>query len=310
MKRWRLMLGCVAALGLAAPAVAQDDAWYAWSPKPDKLPSYGKNKPVVRLPAVLARHKGQARWSEQIIQTKRWDAKWIQAAPGDRMPTQYYGDDRAVWVVWGGQIRFIIQGQEPFIANKGYLVQVPFRTPFSMETVGDEPSLRFEVRHAGADPYYPVADGDTPPSLPGIAYEKASYGLQPDPYTEANRPYVDFFKDWRDNPANKGGTKPFVVDDHNWGNIIRGKGVPMPPESNRGHYHTNLSEFWFIPEGKVDFLLEGKPVLTAGEGDIVYAPAGRWHRASNTLGQMDTRIAMIARPKNMHNFGADAGASQ
>src|SRR3569623_3025548 len=88
MKRWRLMLGCVAVLGLAAPAVAQDDAWYAWSPKPDKLPSYGKNKPVVRLPAVLARHKGQPRWSEHAVLTKRWDANWIQAAPGDKPPTQ------------------------------------------------------------------------------------------------------------------------------------------------------------------------------------------------------------------------------
>ena len=81
--------GCGAAAGLAlAPALAED-AWYAWSPKPDKLVPYGKNKPVTRLSAVLAKHKGQKRWSEQVILTPRYDTKWIQAAPGDKTPDQY-----------------------------------------------------------------------------------------------------------------------------------------------------------------------------------------------------------------------------
>ena len=64
--------------------------------------------------------------------------------PGDKTPVQYYGDDRVFWVVWGGQIRFNIQGQQPFVATKGFLVQVPQRVRYSMETVGSEPSLRFE----------------------------------------------------------------------------------------------------------------------------------------------------------------------
>ena len=57
MAIWKMMLGCVA-LAMALPAAAQpaDDVWYAWSPKPDKLPAYGSNTPVTRLPAVLAKH--------------------------------------------------------------------------------------------------------------------------------------------------------------------------------------------------------------------------------------------------------------
>ena len=35
-----------------------------------------------------------------------------------------------------GQIRFHIQGQEPFVASKGWLVQVPYRNVYWMETVG------------------------------------------------------------------------------------------------------------------------------------------------------------------------------
>ena len=84
-----------------------------------------------------------------MIETERYSAKWIQMAPGEKTRTQFYGDDRTVWVVWGGKIRFTIKGQQPFIAEKGFLVQVPLRVPYSMETVGDEPSLRFEVTRGG-----------------------------------------------------------------------------------------------------------------------------------------------------------------
>ncbi len=161
-------------------------------------------------------------------------------------------------------------------------MQVPYRTAFSMETVGNEPSLRFEVRRAGAILYYPVAEGETPPTVNGITYDKVSYRLPPDPYTAVNVPYVDFLKDYVNNPANPRLVKPFVHDDFNWVNIISACWAPLRrPPTNRGHYHTNLSEFWFIPEGKVDFLIEGRKLFTAEAGDVVYAPPGRWHRASS-----------------------------
>ena len=81
-------------------------------------------------------------------------SRWRRAK---RPVPQFYGDDRTVWVVWGGKIRFTIKGQQPFVATKGFLVQVPLRVPYSMETVGDEPSLRFEVTRGGRIlPSYPV----------------------------------------------------------------------------------------------------------------------------------------------------------
>ena len=66
-------------------------------------------------------------------------------APGDKTKTQFYADDRVFWVVQSGQMKVTIEGQEPFVASKGFLVQVPHRNVYSMETVGDKPSLRFEV---------------------------------------------------------------------------------------------------------------------------------------------------------------------
>jgi mannose-6-phosphate isomerase-like protein (cupin superfamily) len=309
--RGKLALGCVLAAAMILPALAQQtgDVWYAWSPKPDKLPSYGKNRPVTRLPQVLAKHKGQARWSEQVLLTKRYDAKWIQAAPGDKSPTQYWGDDRVVWVVWGGQIRFTIQGQQPFVASKGFLVEVPQRTRYSMETIGSEPSLRFEVTHAGILPLY-AGDQAKPADPPGTHYMKISTPTQPEGYDEINRPFRDFLKE-----AAAAGNQAIkdhyvVADEANMVNIIRGQGVPTPPSSNRGHFHIGDDEFWFILEGKCDYLIEDVGLLTADAGDVVFAPPGRFHRASWANGQMDTRLAFNVSPNLFHNFGADAGGKQ
>ena len=140
-----------------------------------------------------------------MVETERYSAKWISMAPGTKTRTQFYGDDRTSWVIWGGQIRFTIKGQEPFVATKGFLVQVPLRVPYSRVVVGDEPSLRFEVtRGGGILPSYPVENratfGAPPPPKDGQHYVKVSYPTQPvgggmDTYSGVNKPYLDFFKD-------------------------------------------------------------------------------------------------------------------
>jgi oxalate decarboxylase/phosphoglucose isomerase-like protein (cupin superfamily) len=101
-----------------------------------------------------------------------------------------------------------------------------------------------------------------------------------------------------------------VADEANMVNIIRGQGVPTPPPSNRGHFHIGDDEFWFILEGKCDYLIEDVGLLTADAGDVVFAPPGRFHRASWANGQMDTRLAFNVSPNLFHNFGADAGGKQ
>jgi len=307
----KLVLGCALAGALALPALAQSDAWYAWSPKPDILPSYGQNRPITRLTAVLAKHKREKRWSEQVILSNRYDAKWIQAAPGDKTPVQYYGDDRVVWVVWDGQIRFNIQGQQPFVATKGFLVQVPQRVRYSMETIGNGSSLRFEVTHAGIRPSYPADEGQPKPPEAKGDYIKISTPTQPDKYDAVNRPYRDFFKDVVKADPTHGPTDHLVVaDEANLVNIIRGPGVPTPPASNRGHFHIGEEEFWFILEGKCDYQIEGVGLLTADAGDVVLVPPGRFHRASWANGQMDTRLSFNVSPLLFHNFGEDAGGKQ
>jgi mannose-6-phosphate isomerase-like protein (cupin superfamily) len=307
----KLALGCaLAAAMLAVAPLAYADAWYAWSPKPDKLVAYGKNKPVTRLKELLAKHKGQARWSEQVMLTDRYDTKWIQAQPGDKSPTMYWGDDRIFWVVWGGQIRFTIEGQKPFVATKGFLVQVPQRVRYAMETIGSEPSLRFEVTHTGILPVY-AGDQPKPDDKAGSHYMKVSTPTQPDKYTGDNRPYRDFFKEVvAADPVANPKDHLVMADEANMANIIRGKGFATPPPSNRGHFHIGHDEFWFILEGKCDYLIEEKGLFKADTGDVVFVPPGRWHRASWAEGQTDTRLSFNVNPLMFHNFGENADGKQ
>jgi mannose-6-phosphate isomerase-like protein (cupin superfamily) len=309
-------LKLAAAIALATlPALAQPGTvFYSWSPKPVPLTEWkAPNKPIWRLKDILAAHKGEKSWTQPIVRDRDYAADYIQMAPGEKTPTQFWADDPVFWYVADGTIRFIIQGQQPFTATKGYLVQVPYRTPYAMETVGDIPSVRFEVRHEGRTALYPASgpnDAGPAPTGKEKVYVLASYRTPPKPYGDA-KPYVDFLSDYV-NAATppKGGDHAFVKDDNNFMNIIRGHGTPTPPDSNKGHFHIDYSEFWVVAEGQIDYKMEGIPVFTADVGDIVYAPQGRWHRASWAGNGMSTRIAINPRPEGMHNFDAGAGARQ
>ena len=121
----------------------------------------------------------------------------------------------------------------------------------------------------------------------------------------------DFFKEVVAADPTHGPAKHLVMaDEANLVNIIRGQGVPTPPASNRGHFHIGHEEFWFILEGKCDYLIEGVGLLTANAGDIVFVPPGRFHRASWAEGQMDTRLSFNVSPLLFHNFAEDAGGKQ
>jgi len=305
----------VAALVLcAASASAQDDAkvLFSWSPKPVPATAWtAPNKPIWRLNEIMAAHKGEANWIQPIVRDQDYHADYISMGSGQQTKPQFWADDRIFWYIASGQVRFHIQGQQPFVASKGFLVQVPWRNVYWMETVGDEPSVRFEVVRNNRTPLFPASQGDksAAPAAKGKTYVLASYRGSPDPYTDKNKPYLDFWGDFVKRPA-KGGNNAFVSDTTNFMNVIRGKGVPTPPDSNKGHFHIDYNEFWVIAEGTIDYKMEGMKVFTASVGDVVLAPQGRWHRASWAGNAMSTRIAINPRPEGMHNFDPDSGAKQ
>jgi quercetin dioxygenase-like cupin family protein len=132
-----------------------------------------------------------------------------------------------------------------------------------------------------------------------------------DSYTEKNKPYLDFMKDVVAKYPNGGSRGGLFMGDHdNQAAIIRGMGVPIPPTTNKGHFHIGNDEFWFILEGKIAYEMEGKGLIVSQAGDVVLALPGRFHRASFAPGQMDTRLAFNRSPTMQHNFAEDANGRQ
>jgi mannose-6-phosphate isomerase-like protein (cupin superfamily) len=264
------------------------DSQTVWAPKPVTLtPWVAPQKPHWKLSEIRAAHKGQANWKEAIVRDEFLRAEYIQSAPGEKTPRRAHPDTREWWVVWDGEIRFSIDGVPPFVAKKGYLVQVPYRTFYTMETLGDKPSLRFEVNIANARYIYPA--DTTPPALEGFTFMKttvASKGV----WDQGNKPYIDF------NAVVEGTEKQrrFIADDRAVSNIIYGDPKSLPPAkpNDKGHFHAECAEFWFILLGKVSYRIEGIPDILAEEGDIVYAPRGRFHLPRYAGAQMACRLAM------------------
>jgi len=287
-------------LACSVVPIAKSAPLTAWAPQPVKpAPYISPNKPLKKFVDILARHRGQSDWTETEVLTRDFIGQYVSMGAGKKTKTLFYADDRVYWVVMSGQMRVTIDGVEPFVASKGFLVQVPYRVPYSMETIGDAPSLRFEVRPSGETPSYPVSE--TPDPAKGMKFIKANYTGR-GKYDDVNKPYVDFEKDIVAANGKGGGA---VKDDHTWANIIRSQGVATPPNTNFGHFHENFAEFWLIMEGKEEFLIEGVPLIKADVGDIVFAPEERWHRALAAGTGMGTRLAITPRPPSLHYYQPD-----
>jgi len=247
------------------------------------------NRPHWKLAEILSSHAGQKNWTQSIVRDPGGlTAQYIQMAPGEKTKTMLYADSSIFWVVESGQIRFTIQGQEPFVASHNFVVTVPARTAFSLETVGDAPSLRFEASHTRSTPLYPI--GETPTPVKGKTYMRTAITGSPPGYGNG-KPYVDYQKDI----AEGGGRPPagFGRDSETQVNIIRGPGIPRPPDSDPGHFHDGSAEFFFVLEGHLSLLTEGVPFIAdAVPGDVLYAPAGRWHRTAFAGDGMSGRISI------------------
>jgi mannose-6-phosphate isomerase-like protein (cupin superfamily) len=288
-------------VALAPTTAAQGRQTIALAPKSATLTPYtAPHKPHWKLSEILALNAGKQSWTTTVVDDAHLKAQYISMAPGESTPTKFYADNPAWWIVQDGQIRFTIDGQEPFVASKGFLVQVPYRIPFRMETVGDRPSLRFEVTVAGASALYPAAAGDKPKAIDGVQYVPVRFSGRGS-YSEQNRPYLDFIGQVVNGGQRAGA---FVTDDRGFANLIRGRGAAPPPDTDKGHFHLDYAEFWFILEGQIDYLIEGMPFFSAQQGDIVYVPKARYHRASFGGQGMATRVAINGYPQGLHNYQA------
>ncbi|MEO8052468.1 MAG: cupin domain-containing protein [Acidobacteriota bacterium] len=295
------------------PALSgQTKMMQVWAPVPvQPNPWMAPNKPIIRLSELRAKHAGKQNWSETVVSDNLFRADYISMAPGAKTPRRFDQDNREWWIIQDGQIRFTVEGQEPFVASKGFMVQVPHRNIYSMETVGDIPSLRLEVTIARSAIMYPA--DETPPPVSGVKYVRARVAAVKGSYDKANVPYIDYNETIAGNPKPKQNQNQFIGDSHGIVNIIRGDPKTQPPvrDGDLGHLHETGPEFWFILEGQMEFKIGSVPTFLADQGDVVYAPAKTWHRIRFAGNGMATRLAIVGYA-NSHVFQPteDAGNGQ
>ncbi len=274
----------------------------SWAPKPlTKTVWQAPMKPHTKLADVLAAHKGKSSWRQVIVDDDHLKAEYISMSPGEKVGRRFHPDTREWWVVMAGELRFEIEGQEPFTAVKGSLVQVPMQTIYSMEVVGDKPALRFEVNIAKAHTLYPKSV--EPPKVPGLEWIPVTLNRKPMGYNLTNKPHINYYELTKD-PAYKGGR--FIHDDRAVSNIIYGSEKNLPPVNPkaRGHFHPECAEFWIILGGEISYKMEYFGDIIATEGDVVYAPPYTFHAPRFHGDKPSCRLAMNGYTNIAHLFDA------
>src|SRR5688500_5670299 len=249
----------------------------AWAPKPVKTPGYtGIHKPWIKLADLKAKHKSQSTWRELLVNDGRLTAEYLSAAPGSRVGRRFHPDTREWFAVVEGEVRVEIEGQEPFTATRGSLVNIPRQTIYSVETIGTAPSLRFTVNVAGAKTLYPQ-DVEPPPPAPGQQWMQVRLNRTPGRYDEFNQPHLNIHDAASKNEKYSGGR--FVRDDKSEMLVIYGHEKNMPPlnPDDKGHFHAESAEAWLVFSGKIRYAFEGQQPFIASEGDVVYVQANTWH---------------------------------
>ena len=270
----------------------------SWAPKPKQPSKYTPpHKPHTRLADLKEKNKGKDNWAEVIVDDDHLHAVYIASAPGTKVSKRFHPDTREWWIVMDGQIRFEIENQQPFVATKGSMVQVPMQTIYSMETIGEKPSLRLEVNIAKAKTLYPREV--EPPKTPGIDWIPVTLNRKPAPYDRTNQPHINLYE-LAKTPGYQGSR--FVHDDRAVANIIYGyeKNLPALNPKDRGHYHPECAEFWLIMAGQVRYPIENQEVIIAEEGDVVYVPQFTFHAPRHYGPGPSCRLAMNGYPNIAH----------
>lgn len=301
-----LICGGVLGLGLLSLAFAQRQANEepSWAPKPLSPTKYvSPHKPHTKLTEVKAKHKGEANWRELVVDDDHLHGEYVAAAAGSKVGRRFHPDTREWWVVLEGQIKFDIEGQESFVAGKGSMVQVPMQTIYSMETVGGQPSLRWEVNIAKAKTLYPK--DVQPPAMPGFTWIPVTLNRRPGPYERGNVPHIKL-NDLAAKAENrdKNFQHRFVNDDRAVSNVIYGYESKLPPldVKNKGHYHPECAEFWLIMAGQIRYPIEHTGTVIASEGDVVYVPLFTFHAPRFHGEGASCRLAMNGYPSIAHLY--------
>jgi mannose-6-phosphate isomerase-like protein (cupin superfamily) len=314
--RFLTVAGVAATALLMAQTRPQAKVFFA--PKPiQPTPYLPPMKPLVRLADLEQKHKGHADWTELVVDDKNNTVEVISAAPGSKVQRHLHPDAPEYWVVERGTIRFEIEDPagsfRTFDAQKGDLVLAPERRLHSLEVIGAEPAIRVQVTLPDTASVY-----ETKPEAPmkGMVYTPAtlSTGDNPDEVPDDGKGTRLFFRLddlMKEHPGKRSWSDLAVRKNRAHANIICGYGADVHHEAgDLGHYHSNFAEIWVILRGAQTFAIEGEKDFVADTGDIVYAPANRWHLPDPTGEGMSCRLAMTPYPAGNHLYQPKTAAGR
>jgi quercetin dioxygenase-like cupin family protein len=266
-----------------------------WAPKPSQPPAYPPGQKVWnKLTDLKTLHNGEVNWREVLVDDGRLTGEYVAAAPGARVPNRLHPDTREWFAVVEGEVKVEIEGQTPFTATRGSIVNIPRQTIYALETIGDKPSLRFHVNVAHAKTLFPRETGDAPPLAPpaGSSWVPATLNRTAGQYDQFNQPTVNIHEAAARNEKYTGGR--FVRDDKSELLIIYGYEKNLPPfdPKDKGHFHAESAEFWLVFAGRIRYAFEGQQPFVASEGDVVYVPAGTWHATRYTGAEPACRLSI------------------
>jgi quercetin dioxygenase-like cupin family protein len=275
------MLAAATVLPVRAQEQTRPTPTAAWAPKPTETPAYPAGvKPWVKLADIKAKHKNDSSWREVAVDDGRLTGEYVSAAPGTTVSSRFHPDTREWFAVLEGEVRVTIEGQEPFTATRGSLVNIPRQTIYSLETISDKPSLRFTLNVSRAKTLFPRDAQGTKPSTvapAGTAWLPVTINRTPAQYDQFNKPHLNIHEAAKGNDKYAGGR--FVRDDKSEMLVIYGYEKNLPPldPADKGHFHPESAEMWLVFAGQIRYAFEGQQPFVASEGDVVYVPVNTWH---------------------------------
>ena len=262
-------------------------------PKSTAKPVYtAPMRPVTHLADLKAKHRGEKTWQERLVDDGNSVGVMIQDAPGTKSERHLFADSPAWWAVVEGRIRFEIEktggGFEVIDASTGSFVYAPERMLHSLEIVGPEPAIRYEVTVGPA--VTPVYEKKPNRASPGIEFIPVTLSTGPNPLDVRNQGASDG-KPWpvhinvydvaKERAAGKNFTIEAMRANRARGNLICGYPAAggAAGDDGRGHLHSNTAESWIVMLGELRWTFDGDETsaIVARQGDLVYGPPGTFH---------------------------------
>ena len=240
----------------------------------------------IRIADVVARHDDPP-WAEKLLSDGRNDAVLICNAPGQVSEAHIHPDFVEWWVVLAGEMIWEIGDYPPIRARKGDVVMAPKRRRHRIRTVGAENSLRLGITHPDGNhdtkgprsniiKPFPAQDG--PPNMLHTTLDRMLEQFGPPPWATS-----------------------ILLDDRNSANLI----CHGPGMTNNAHWHPDFNEWWTILGGELTWNVgEGRLLIHASEGDIVFVPEGMRHHISSVGDGISFRLA-VTTPEQPHIYTDD-----